>query len=195
MVGHLEFPKKENGSLAGRLLIATPVVQGSCFERAVIYLCAHNESGAMGVIINYPVESMHLNEIFDQIGISAQTAARKFPVHFGGPVEANRGFIVHTGDYKPHESIIHEGGISVTASISILKDLAQGKGPEQGMLVLGYAGWSRGQLETEIETGSWIVAPASKQLMFDTGNDLKWNLAIASIGIDLGHLSTDVGHA
>jgi len=196
MNSQIEFPGNENnGFLAGRLLIATPVVQGSCFARSLIYLCAHNEAGAMGIIVNYPVENLQLKEIFGQLGITTKPMAREFPVHFGGPVEANRGFVVHTGDYKPKESLIHEGGISVTSSLSILQELAEGKGPEQGMLVLGYAGWAPGQLENEIETGSWIVAPASKQLMFDTGNELKWNLAISSMGIDLGHLSTDVGHA
>jgi putative transcriptional regulator len=196
MKSDIQFSADEkSGSLAGRLLVATPTVQGSCFDRSVIYLCAHNEAGAMGIIVNYPVENVHLREIFGQLGIGAEAAAREFPVHFGGPVEANRGFVVHSGNYKPEESLIHRDGISVTSSVSILQDLAQGRGPEKGMLVLGYAGWSPGQLENEIETGSWIVAPASPQLMFDAGNDLKWNLAISSMGIDLGHLSTDVGHA
>ncbi len=183
------------GSLAGHLLISTPAIQGSFFTRSMVYLCAHNEEGAMGVIVNYPVENIRLTEIFDQLGIHAATKPRDLPVHFGGPVESNRGFIVHEAEYPAEGCLIAKDGIAVTASLSILQDLAEGKGPKNGMLVLGYAGWAAGQLESEIETGSWIIAPATRQLVFDTANDLKWNVAIASMGIDLGHLSTDVGHA
>lgn len=183
------------GSLAGHLLIATPAIQGSCFARSVVYLCAHNEAGAMGVIVNYPVESIRLDDIFEQLDIDAQAQAQNLPVHFGGPVESNRGFVVHDADYPTEECLIASGGIAVSANVSLLQELAKGTGPKRGMLVLGYSGWAPGQLESEIETGSWIVVPATKQLMFDTASDLKWNVAIASMGIDLGHLSTDVGHA
>ena len=195
-MGDIEFmAKSTGGSLAGHLLVATPAVQGSCFARSVIYLCAHNESGAMGIIINYPVENIRLTEILKQLDIDTKTTIHELPVHFGGPVEANRGFVVHSGDYAGDDCIIRRDNMAVTASVSILQELAAGNGPTQGMLVLGYAGWAPGQLESEIETGSWIVAPASKQLMFDTANDVKWNVALSSMGIDLGHLSTDVGHA
>lgn len=192
----LEWMENEKGgSLAGRLLVATPAIKGSCFERSVIYMCAHNKDGAMGIIVNAPVETVELREIFEQLGIGSAPGARGLPIHFGGPVEANRGFVVHSGGYKPQDSFAGSDGIYVTASVSILQDLAEGQGPEKGMLALGYAGWSAGQLESEIETGSWIVAPASPKLMFDADNELKWNLAISSMGIDLGHFSTDVGHA
>lgn len=183
------------GSLAGHLLIATPVVKDSCFARSVIYMCAHNEDGAMGIIVNYPVGNIHLKEIFEQLDIDAKSQARELPVHFGGPVESNRGFVVHSSDYKTEECLIQKDGIVVTASVSILQELAQGKGPQQGMLVLGYAGWSPGQLESEIETGSWMVVPASKELVFDTTNETKWNGAVATLGIDMGHYSNTVGHA
>jgi len=186
---------KKTGSLAGHLLIATPVIQESCFARSVIYMCAHNEAGAMGMIINYPVDNINIKEIFDQLEIVRQAQARDLPVHFGGPVEANRGFIVHSAEYASDESLIRKDGIAVTASISVLKALAEGSGPAQGLLVLGYAGWASGQLELEIEGGSWIVVPATKQLVFDTANDTKWNVAISTLGIDMGHYSTDVGHA
>jgi putative transcriptional regulator len=190
-----DFGKNNAGSLAGHLLIATPVVKGSCFERSVIYLCAHNKDGAMGIIVNYPVETVAFREIFDQLGIGSAPGARGLPIHFGGPVESSRGFVLHGGGYQPQHSIISRDGIYVTASVSILQDLAEGQGPEKGMLALGYAGWAAGQLESEIETGSWIVAAASPELMFDADNETKWSLAISSMGIDLGHLSTHVGHA
>jgi putative transcriptional regulator len=184
------------GSLEGHLLIATPVVQDTCFARSVIYMCAHNEAGAMGIIINYPVENLDIREIFEQLDINSVQKAHALPVHFGGPVEANRGFVVHSADdYASNESLIQRNGVAVTASINVLQELAKGQGPAQGMLVLGYAGWSPGQLEQEIEGGSWIVVPATKQLVFDTDNETKWNVAISTLGIDMGHYSTDVGHA
>jgi putative transcriptional regulator len=182
------------GSLEGHLLIATPMVQDTCFARSVIYMCAHNEAGAMGIIVNYPVENLDIKEILAQLDIQG-AQARTLPVHFGGPVEANRGFIVHSAEYASGESLIQRNGIAVTASINVLEALAKGQGPAQGMLVLGYAGWSSGQLEQEIEGGSWIVVPASKQLVFDTDNETKWNVAISTLGIDMGHYSTEVGHA
>ena len=182
-------------TLEGQLLIATPMVQDTCFARSVIYMCAHNASGAMGIIINYPVENLDIREIFTQLDIHSDKQARHLPVHFGGPVEANRGFIVHSAEYASSESLIQQNGIAVTASINVLQALAKGQGPAQGMLVLGYAGWSPGQLEQEIEGGSWIVVPASKQLVFDTDNETKWNVAVSTLGIDMGHYSTDVGHA
>jgi putative transcriptional regulator len=195
-MANIKLKAEDAGSLAGHLLIATPVVQDSCFARAVIYVCAHNEAGAMGVIINYPVENVHLDDILEQLEIEAQgNVASQFPIHFGGPVEANRGFVLHSTDYKAEGSLIAKDGIAVTSNISVLQDLAAGRGPLQGMLVLGYAGWAPGQLEAEIEGGSWITVEASKQLVLDTDNETKWNMAVSSLGIDMGHFSTDVGHA
>lgn len=186
---------KKTGSLAGHLLIATQVVEESCFARSVIYMCAHNADGAMGVIVNYPVENIGLEEIFDQLKIFSEAIGRDFPVHFGGPVEAGRGFVIHSTDYASKEPLIQQEGIAVTASAAILHDIAAGKGPQKGILALGYAGWSSSQLESEIEGGSWLVASASPELIFADDNDSKWSTAIASLGFDMGHFSTVVGHA
>lgn len=200
MIKNIQFMKdklaeRQTGSLAGHLLVATPIVQESCFARSVIYMCAHNEEGAMGIIVNYPVESVDIKDVFEQLAIEGQPQAKPLPIHFGGPVESNRGFVVHSADGEVKESIIVKNGIAVSASISVLQALAQGKGPAQGMLVLGYAGWSSGQLESEIEAGSWITVPASKELVFDAHNETKWSMALSTLGIDMGHLSTVVGHA
>lgn len=196
MMDNEEETSKFTGSLAGHLLVATPLVQESCFARSVIYLCAHNEAGAMGIIINYPIDSIKMDDVFEQLDIEAGTGVSSpMLVHFGGPVESNRGFVVHDETYPAEDSIIRKNGVAVTASMSILQDMAHGEGPGRGMLVLGYAGWSAKQLESEIETGSWIVLPATRQLVFDTENELKWNVAISSLGIDLGHYSNDIGHA
>ena len=195
MITNMNASKDNNNSLTGHLLIATPLVQDSYFARSVIYLCSHNDEGAMGMIVNNPVENVDMQDILEQLEIDSQIKLRDFPIHFGGPVEANRGFVVHSSDYTTQGSMIEKNGVVVTANVSILQALAQGKGPDQGMLVLGYAGWSAGQLESEIESGSWIVVPASRKLVFDTDNEIKWNVAIATLGFDMGNYSTTVGHA
>jgi len=188
-------PKTPDGSLVGQLLVATPLIQESCFARSVVYMCSHNAEGAMGMIINYPIENVAMGDILEQLDIESQIKLVDFPIHFGGPVEPTRGFVVHSSDYITEQSIIDQNGVVVTANVSILQELAKGKGPEQGMLVLGYAGWTAGQLETEVETGSWIVVPASKKLVFETDNELKWSVAVATLGFDVGHYSPTVGHA
>lgn len=186
---------EKTGSLAGHLLIATPIIEDSCFARSVIFLCAHSHEGAMGVIVNYPVQSILLEEVFHQLNIPFTRQAAELPVYFGGPVEPNRGFVVHDASYPCAEIIASSHGVAVSASLGILQSLAQGGGPEKAILALGYAGWSPGQLESEIENGSWMLAPASPELVLDAHNDIKWSSAIASLGIDLGHYSTHVGHA
>lgn len=187
--------QSQSGSLAGHLLIAMPSLQGSCFTRSVIYMCSHDADGAMGIIVNYPVANLHLRNILDQVGLEIKDPAQDMPIHFGGPVDVNRGFIVFSGDYQAKDCLSRRDNISVTADVSVLQDMALGKGPTQGMLALGYAGWSPGQLESEIEVGSWMVAPMSLALIFSAENTAKWNLAISSLGIELGHLSSQVGHA
>lgn len=197
MISILKKTEKKTGSLAGHLLVATPNLQDSCFTRSVIFICSHNQEGAMGVIVNYPVEDIDLEEVFEQLDIPAPATDgfQDVPVHFGGPVEAGRGFVVHSTDYTSPDAIYAEGSIAVTASAAILQAIAEGKGPHRGLLALGYAGWSPGQLESEIESGSWIVVPASTTLVFAEDNDTKWNMALASLGIDMGHFSSVVGHA
>lgn len=188
-------PRGGKGLLAGHLLVATPQIQESCFARSVIYMCAHNTTGAMGVIINHDIDGLAIADVFAQLDIACAGRSIQFPVHFGGPVEANRGFVLHSTDYASEESLVESEGIAVTASMSVLEEIARGRGPRQGMLILGYAGWSPGQLESEMESGSWIVAPATPQLVFASDNDVKWHLAMGGLGIDIGHLSSDIGHA
>lgn len=186
---------KDPQSLAGKLLIATSTVDDSVFAKSVIYLCAHNEDGAMGVIVNYPVDQVDMKDIFDHLELEVPAHGEHFKVHFGGPVEAYRGFVLHSTDYEAPESMIAQDGIAVTASMKVLQDLAQGRGPAKGMLMLGYAGWSPGQLESEIESGSWIVVPATSRIVFDAANETKWDSAVSALGFDIGHYSSQVGHA
>lgn len=184
------------GYLTDRLLVAMPSVQDSCFDHSLIYVCAHNAEGAMGVIVNAAINTIEMKEILEQLSIENSPLSRYLPVHFGGPVEAHRGFVLHSADYMLDDSVLHESGVAISANTQVLKALAEGKGPAKGVLILGYAGWSPGQLESEIETGSWIIAPADAGIIFDTENSLKWSLAAASLGIaDYSQLSYTVGHA
>jgi putative transcriptional regulator len=189
-----QTPAVPTGSLAGKLLVAAPSLAESCFTRSVIYMCVHNEAGAMGVIINSVIDNVDVEDVLEQLDIEVP-CARDVPVHFGGPVDGNRGFIIHSDEYTAEGHIFQQDGVVVTPNVAVLQSLAEGRGPRYGMLALGYAGWSGGQLESELETGSWISVPATKQLVFETENDAKWSLAIASLGFDVGNFSSLVGHA
>lgn len=192
---HILKTGKDDGYLGGQLLVATPVVQDSCFAKSVIFVCAHNESGAMGVIVNSPVENIAIRDVLEQLEIDVGPRMKDIPVHFGGPVDANRGFVLHSGEYRLEASVARHDQLALTANIEVLRDVAVGNGPQQSILMLGYAGWSPGQLESEIEIGSWIVVPATRDLVFGADNDIKWNLSAASLGVDLSRFSTTVGHA
>lgn len=184
-----------DGYFEGQLLIATPMLVGSCFAKSVVYLCSHNAEGAMGVIINQRIANIDCNEIYTQLGIELDQDIQDIPVHFGGPVDTSRGFVLHTSDYAGTETVVMEENISLTANIDVLKDIALGKGPTQCILALGYAGWSPSQLEKEIEQNSWISVPATEELVFGTSNDSKWIVAAQSLGIDMAKFSSMTGHA
>ncbi len=184
-----------DGYLTGQLLIATPALADGCFDRAVVYLCEHSATGAMGVIINHPIANISLGEILKALSMPTPGDIGNLPVYFGGPVDSHRGFVLHTSDQVLEDSVVGSDGITLTANIGMLKGIAEGHGPMKGFLVLGYAGWAAGQLEAELESGSWITAPATRKLVFDSENDTKWNLSALSLGVDLSRLSTHVGHA
>lgn len=187
-----------DGYLQGHLLVATPLINGSCFQRSVIYLFAHNNEGAMGLIINQPLELVHFSSILDQANITIdgfEAAKRHISVYFGGPVDRSRGFLIHSSDYTNSETISNIANIAVTANTKVLRDIAEGSGPEKSILAVGYAGWSPGQLEAEIEQNSWNIVPATEDLVFGADNDLKWGKATQTLGFDINFYSSTVGHA
>ncbi|MBO0735945.1 MAG: YqgE/AlgH family protein [Alphaproteobacteria bacterium] len=166
------------------------------FARSVIYLCAHSEdAGAMGLVINKLLGSLMLGELFTQLDISPSGAADSRPVHFGGPVEAGRGFVLHTADYSEGTTMIVDGNIAVTATLEILRAIGKGQGPRRSLFALGYAGWAPGQLDAEIQANGWLSVTADDDIIFDTDQDGKWRRALGRLGIDLSMLSTDAGHA
>ncbi len=190
-----EFYQESDGYLTGQLLIAMPGMRDSRFARTVIYICAHNQDGAMGLVINRLVGAITFPDLLSQLDIEQTGLKDDIPVHFGGPVESGRGFVLHSAEYAQESTLQVNGEISLTASIDILRDIAQGQGPLRQIMALGYAGWGPGQLDNEIQANGWLNAVADQELVFDGGLDDKWERAIATLGVDITNLSDAAGHA
>ncbi|MGI9404082.1 MAG: YqgE/AlgH family protein [Hyphomicrobium sp.] len=192
-----------DGFLDGQLLIAMPLMSDRRFARSVVYLCAHSEDGAMGLIINQRALHINFPDLLERLGIvpsgtedGPSNEILSMSIHVGGPVETGRGFVLHSSDYFANDSTLPiEDGVCLTATIDILKAIAAGEGPDQAILALGYAGWSPGQLESEIQANGWLNCPADLDLIFDPDVDSKYTRAFAKIGIDPSHLVSDAGHA
>jgi len=183
-------------SLAGQLLVAMPQMLDQRFARSVIYLCAHSEEGgAMGLVINKLLGSLTMGELFTQLEISPSSIVDSNPIHFGGPVDGGRGFVLHTSDYSEEATLVVDGNIAVTATVEILRAIGKGQGPHHSLFALGYAGWAPGQLDAEIQANGWLSVAADDTIIFDSDQDGKWRRALAKLGIDLTMLSTDAGHA
>jgi len=184
-----------NGYLAGQILIAMPQMQDSRFSRSLIYLCAHNADGAMGIVVNRLFGGLTFSQLLEQLDIPASPACDEIRIHFGGPVEGGRGFVLHSDDYQ-HESTMQVAeGVALTATVDVLRAMAEGHGPSQCLLALGYAGWGSGQLDSEIRENSWLNVPADADLLFGMDLEGKYEQAIHKLGIDVGLLSSDAGHA
>lgn len=184
------------GYLTGSLLVAMPNMSDSRFHRAVIYLCAHSDEGAMGFVINKVISSIKFNELLHQLGI--ETTAQSSPPHpvlFGGPLDAGRGFVLHSKDYLKDSTIVMSNGISLTATTDILHAIAKGQGPKQCLLALGYAGWSPGQLEIEFRKNGWLHVQPDEDLIFNCPLEKKWEHAMDKIGIKHGMLAYQAGNA
>ena len=171
------------GYLDGQLLIAMPVMSDPRFARSVIYMCAHSEDGAMGLIINQRASHISFPDLLERLGIGAANSedngiaddVEALSIHVGGPVETGRGFVLHSADYFVDDSTLPiEGGVCLTATIDILKAIAAGSGPNRAILALGYAGWSPGQLESEIQANGWLNCPADPDLIFDPNLEAKY---------------------
>ena len=182
-------------SLTGQLLVAMPQMRDPRFTRSVIYMCAHNAEGAMGLVINRLVGSITFPDMLEQLGIAAGEHGRQIKVHFGGPVDAGRGFVLHSDEYRHEGTVAVVDGMALTATIDILKDIAGGQGPRRCLLALGYAGWGAGQLDAEIQANGWLTVPADADLVFEGDLDGKWERALGKIGVTRTQLSGEAGHA
>src|SRR5918994_634166 len=191
------------GFLDGQLLIAMPTMGDERFARTVIYLCAHSSEGAMGIVVNKPAADLNFPDLLVQLDIIPDgerirlpQRVGRMPVLMGGPVETSRGFVLHSPDFFIDQSTLPiDDGICLTATIDILRAIAKGEGPESAVLALGYAGWSEGQLESEIQANGWLHCPADPGLIFDGALDLKYDIALRKIGIAPAMLSSEAGHA
>jgi len=187
--------EKKHRYFDGQILIAMPTMSDPRFRKAVILLCAHSSDGAMGIVLNKDIDIISFKELLKQLDLTPNTKGQKTSIHFGGPVETERGFVLHSTDLM-HESTMKIGdGIALTATIDMLKTMAEGEGPNNSFLALGYSGWGPGQLEDEIQDNGWLLVDADPDLVFGGKLDQKWQRAIQKLGIDPNFLSSDVGHA
>lgn len=182
--------------LSGKLLIAMPDMGDPRFDRSVIYICDHSEDGAMGLIVNKPRPKIRYVKLLQELEIDVEGIIRDKLVHYGGPVERMRGFVLHSDDYETESGTLEiESGVSMTATLDVLHDIAAGCGPQTSLLALGYAGWGPDQLEAEIASNSWLTCDGCAKIIFGDDNDQKWSAALASIGVSPQVLSGTAGHA
>ena len=183
------------GFLTGQLLVAMPAMADPRFAQSVIYVCAHTPDGAMGLVVNRPIVRPTFDDLLRQLDVAPVPPMRRIRLCAGGPVENGRGFVLHTVDWTGEGSLRVDSALALTASLDVLKAIAGGGGPREGLLALGYAGWAPGQLDKEMQENAWLSVPASETLLFDDGHDTKWNRAMAILHIDPLLLSSVAGHA
>lgn len=187
--------------LEGQMLIAMPGIGDDRFERAIIYICAHNTDGAMGLIVNKISEELDFVDLLDQLNLLERTQdgvvhAPNLPVHFGGPVDTSRGFVLHNPEFFSDASTFAiNDTVAMTASLDVVRAIAKSPEPTQALFALGYAGWSPGQLEAEIANNGWLHCEADEDLLFGKSIEEKYTHALAKLGIDLSALSGEAGHA
>jgi putative transcriptional regulator len=182
--------------LTGKILIAMPGMGDPRFANSVVYLCAHSAEGAMGLIINKPAQDLAIGDLLEHLSITPGPGMRAMPVHFGGPVEHGRGFVLHDDGYRSDIATLNvAAGFGMTATLDILEDLARGEGPAHAILALGYAGWGPGQLESELAENGWLTCDADPDLVFAIPDPGKWEAALARLGVSALTLSSDAGRA
>ena len=181
--------------LTGQLLIAMPAMEDPRFAQSVIYLCAHTPEGAMGLVLNRPLQRPKFDELLRQLDVAPVPPARRIRLCAGGPMDNARGFVLHTTDWTGEGSLRVDDTVALTASLDVLKEIAEGRGPREGLLALGYAGWGPGQLDEEIQQNAWLSVPADETIVFDADHDTKWRRALGKLNIDPLLLSGAAGHA
>ena len=183
-------------NLEGKLLIAMPGMGDPRFEHSVVFMCAHSDEGALGLIVNKPAEELRFGALIKQLGVETGDPKREIRVHFGGPVENGRGFVLHSGDYLSNDSTLQVGdSFGMTATLDVLEEIANGAGPNSALLALGYSGWGPGQLESEILQNGWLTCDATPDIVFGSDDDVKWTAALKTLGVDPLMLSGTAGRA
>ena len=185
----------DNHWLTGQFLVAMPTMPDPRFERTVIYMCSHSPNGAMGIVVNRLFNEANFLLMLEQLNIRTSSNTPHLPVHFGGPVETGRGFVLHSSDCMRQGSVPVGDGIALSATVEILQTIADGQGPEHLLMALGYSGWGAGQLEAEMKNNGWLTVPADQDILFHVDVSAKWERALAKIGISPELLSGEAGHA
>ena len=181
--------------LTGQLLVAMPGMSDPRFARSVVYICSHSPSGAMGLVVNRLFGEADFPMLLEQLNIVVEQSVPDVLVQFGGPVEMGRGFVLHSSDYLREGTTRIDDQTAVTATVEIVQDIANGRGPERSLMALGYAGWSAGQLEDEVKSNGWLTVVVDEDILFDRDMETKWERAMAKIGVSPGMLSDAAGHA
>jgi len=179
----------------GQMLAAMPNMSDSRFVKSVIYVCSHSQEGAMGIVVNRLVPSLSFPKLLSQLNIKPVGLEDEIHVHLGGPVDGERGFVLHSPDYIKESTVVVDDDFALTATIDILRDMATGAGPHKKLLALGYAGWGPGQLDQEILDNGWLTVPANDAIVYDDEVDTKWERALGQLGIDPRLLLDEAGHA
>ena len=191
-------PADGGGFLEGKLLIAMPGMPDPRFEQSVVFICAHSAQGAMGIIINKPIDGLSFRDLMVKLDVGIEAQGPQTPVLFGGPVHMTRGFVLHSAEYGQTGSeatLPITSEISLTATVDILRAICEGHGPEKSIMALGYAGWGEGQIENEILANGWIHCDADAALIFGTDFEAKWRQALGKLGADISGLSAEAGRA
>ncbi len=187
--------KDESGYLEGQMLVAMPQMTDPRFVRSVIYLCAHSADGAMGLVVNKLIDSITFPDLLRQLDIEIGSVTEHIRVHFGGPVESGRGFVLHSDEYTQDSTLLVKEGMALTATIDVLRAISGAKGPRRSLLALGYAGWAPGQLDAEIQANGWLNVAADDELVFGADVKGKWEKSMKKLGVDPSALSGTAGHA
>jgi putative transcriptional regulator len=185
------------GAFQGKLLLSTLKIQETIFAKSLVFVASHNDSGAMGLIVNRKLDGADSREVIEGLGTTYPKLQFKKPnidLHHGGPMDEMRGFVLHSSDYRSGNTVAYPNGIAITSERQILADAVRNKGPKNIILAMGFSSWTRGQLEAEIEEGAWVVVPASAQLVFEEENQRKWQAAAEMNGINLHRIVPEASH-
>ena len=183
-------------NLSGKILIASPyMLHGDVFHKSLIYVLTHTQDGSVGLIVNHPVNRMPLKSLFKALDKETEIGSDlSLPIYLGGPIELEKAFLLHSGDYDKNLLFKFQDNLAVSSNAEILKDLAKGSGPSNSMFIVGYTVWKKGELEAELENNYWIVSDCDKELIFSETDDRKWNTALKKLGIEDTQFSSQLGH-
>jgi putative transcriptional regulator len=183
-------------SLSGRCLIAMPNMGDPRFERTLIYMCSHSDEGAMGLVVNRRADGVTFQELMSQLDIEIGPKTQSTHIHYGGPVEMGRGFVLHSNDFHLEDATMRvDEEVSLTATLDVLRAMAEGDGPRRALIALGYSGWAPNQLEAELQRNGWLTVDADEELLFSRDDGAKWTLALSKLGVDPSLLSATGGTA